>query len=400
MAKISTDNARSQLAPRGNPYYADIGAAQLVLGYRKNAKGGKWVVRRYIDGRYESETLGIADDDGRAADGVTVLTYGQAMAKARQWGIATTKDAADYSVGDALADYFKALHQRGKNIKDAQARANRHVVPVLGSIKLRDLNKTSLQQWLYDLGNKPRTVWHARAVVPVLTAEDMRKRRASANRIWATLQAALNHAFREDKVASDSAWRRVTAFEQVDVAKIRHLDDGDITRFLNAAEPSFRKLASGALLSGARYGELCRLSVQDFDGKAGTLHIRTSKSGKERHVFLTDAGVTFFDSLTVGRAGDAVMFANASGEPWIRGSQNYPQRRACLHAKLKPFGFHILRHTYGAQCVMGGMPLQVLAQNLGHSTTRMTEKHYAHLTSNFVRDTVRQFAPSFGITPD
>jgi integrase len=154
------------------------------------------------------------------------------------------------------------------------------------------------------------------------------------------------------------------------------------------------------LLSGARYGELCRLSVQDFDSKAGTLHIRMSKSGKGRHVFLTDAGVTFFDSLAAGRAGDAAMFTNASGEPWIRGSQNYPQRRACLHAKLKPFGFHILRHTYGAQCVMGGMPLQVLAQNLGHSTTRMTEKHYAHLTSNFVRDTVRQFAPSFGIQPD
>ena len=30
----------------------------------------------------------------------------------------------------------------------------------------------------------------------------------------------------------------------------------------------------------------------------------------------------------------------------------------------------------------------------------MTEKHYAHLTWNYVRDAVRQFAPSFGIKPD
>ena len=94
------------------------------------------------------------------------------------------------------------------------------------------------------------------------------------------------------------------------------------------------------------------------------------------------------------------MFVNASGEAWIKGSQNYPQRQACRHAGLKPFGLHILRHTYGAQAVMSGMPLQVLAANLGHSTTRMTERHYAHLTQSFVRDAVRQFAPSFGIRPD
>jgi integrase len=94
------------------------------------------------------------------------------------------------------------------------------------------------------------------------------------------------------------------------------------------------------------------------------------------------------------------MFTNANGDPWIRGSQNYPQRQACRRANLKPFGFHILRHAYGAQCVMSGMTLQVLAANLGHSTTRMTERHYAHLTQSFVRDAVRQFAPSFGIRPE
>jgi integrase len=77
--------------------------------------------------------------------------------------------------------------------------------------------------------------------------------------------------------------------------------DSEITRFLNAAEANFRKLASAALFSGARYGELCRLTVQDFNRKSGTLHIRKSKTGKERHVFLTEAGIAFFERINAGR---------------------------------------------------------------------------------------------------
>lgn len=401
-AKITSPSARGALAQRGNPYFRRL-HKQLHLGYRKNESGGRWVARRKLDGRYESEVIGEADDAGLRADGVHVLTYDQADAKARKWAAMseTVKDAADYTVEDALADYFKEQELRkGKlAIKGTQSRANLRVVPVVGSVKLQRLTKQMLQQWLRDLGNLPR-MWHGRVLGPAVTDEEQRKRKATANTIWTIFKAALNHAFREGKVDSDAAWRRVQSFRLVDVPKNRPLDGAEITRFLNAAEPSFRRLASGALLTGARYGELTALTAQDFDRNAGVLHIRMSKSGKARHVFLTEAGVSFFAHLTVGRGDAELMFTHANGDPWIRGAQTYPQRQACLHARLKPFSFHILRHNYGAQAVMSGMPLQVLAQNLGHSTTRMTERHYAHLTSSYVRDAVRQFAPSFGIRPE
>jgi integrase len=41
--------------------------------------------------------------------------------------------------------------------------------------------------------------------------------------------------------------------------------------------------------------------------------------------------------------------------------------------------FHILRHTHGSHLAMNGVPLGVIAAQLGHADTRMTEKHYAHL---------------------
>jgi hypothetical protein len=38
---------------------------------------------------------------------------------------------------------------------------------------------------------------------------------------------------------------------------------------------------------------------------------------------------------------------------------------------------------------MRGAPLNVIVNQLGHSDTRMTEKHYAHLAPNYVGQTVR-----------
>jgi hypothetical protein len=38
----------------------------------------------------------------------------------------------------------------------------------------------------------------------------------------------------------------------------------------------------------------------------------------------------------------------------------------------------------------------VIAAQLGHSDTRMTERHYAHLAPSYVADTIRAALPEFG----
>jgi hypothetical protein len=40
----------------------------------------------------------------------------------------------------------------------------------------------------------------------------------------------------------------------------------------------------------------------------------------------------------------------------------------------------------------------VIAVQLGHGDTRMTEKHYAHLAPNYVAQTIRANFPTRGIT--
>ena len=46
-------------------------------------------------------------------------------------------------------------------------------------------------------------------------------------------------------------------------------------------------------------------------------------------------------------------------------------------------------HTWASLSVMAGMPLMVVARNLGHADTRMVEKHYCHLTPSYVADAIR-----------
>ena len=46
---------------------------------------------------------------------------------------------------------------------------------------------------------------------------------------------------------------------------------------------------------------------------------------------------------------------------------------------------------------MKGVPMGVIAAQLGHSDTRMTEKHYAHLAPSYVADTIRAALPGLGI---
>jgi integrase len=216
-----------------------------------------------------------------------------------------------------------------------------------------------------------------------------------------TLKAALNRAFREGKVSSNAEWSRVEKFDNVDTARIRYLSVAEAKRLINACDPDFRLLVQAALETGCRLGELVALQVHDFNPDTGTLAIRQSKSGKSRHVVLTEEGSAFFRQLCAGRPGSAIMLLRADGQPWGRAQQSPLMAAACQRAKVAPaINFHGLRHTWASLAVMAKVPLLVVAKNLGHRDTRMVEMHYGHLAEDYVTKAIRAGAPRFGFEPD
>ena len=73
---------------------------------------------------------------------------------------------------------------------------------------------------------------------------------------------------------------------------------------------------------------------------------------------------------------------------------------ACAAAGLDPVTFHELRHSYASMLVNKGVPLAYVAAQLGHSDTRMVEKHYGHLAPSDLAKSIRKLVPTLGITEE
>jgi integrase len=409
-ANLEKREARRRLPTRAKPHYR-VMEEGLHIGYRKLKTGaGNWVVRHYIgDQKYEVETIGPADDFSDA-DGIKILNFSQAQAKARELMVCRANKAAGktgpITVKDAVDTYIGFLETNRKSARFSRYAADAFILPELGETEVKDLTKDQIEKWLNGLATAGARIrvkkGNEQRFKEVADPEEhLRRRKSTANRILTILKAALNKAWREGKAPSDAAWRRVEPFESVDAARVRYLTLAEATRLLNGCAPDFRKLVRGALETGARYGELMALKVSDFNPDSGTIAVRQSKSGKPRHVVLTEEGADFLRSITAGRAGEAFLFAKDDGGPWKPSHQKEPMANANTRGKIAPaINFHGLRHTWASHAVMNGVPLIVVAKNLGHSDTRMVEKHYGHLAPSYVADAIRAGAPRFGVVED
>lgn len=398
-ARLETRHARSRLKPRHEPYWRQIYPG-LFIGYRKGARGSTWIARRSVEGKYSKKTLGMADDVADA-DGVEILDYSQAHQLAIEFNpTAEQRARGPYTVADAMSDYLDWYKLNRKDYKRTKYTIDGHILPKLGKIAVADLTAPKINKWLSDLVTAPVRRRGEENVVEIdpNDADAIRRRKASANRILTVLKAALNRAWEQGLVTSADPWQRVKPFRAVDVPKERYLSEQECARLLNATALEFRPMVQAALLTGCRYGELCRLEAHDFNAEAGVLVIRESKAGKRRHIPLTNEGVTFFKQATAGKVRGELIFMRPDGEAWGAGHQARRMREASAAAKIEPpVSFHDLRNTYGSLLAMKGVPLNVISEVLGHADTRMTQRHYAHLQPGYVADTVRANLPSFGV---
>jgi integrase len=405
-SSLETRTARARLHIRRTPYFAKI-AKGLRLGYYRGAVAGSWIASFYRgSGNYETAAIGGADDTVDA-DGIKVFDYWQAQEQARRWGerhrliAAGSVHKVPYTVSNAVADYLTEITAEKKPaaVKGACYVFDAWILPELGSIQIEKLTTDRLNRWRNMLATHPkriRTKKTATEAATRATPDDenaRRARKATANRILTVLKAALNRAFHADRVSSDTAWRKVKPFKRVDEAVVRYLSAAEARRLVNACAKDFRKLVQAALLTGCRYSELTRLKCGDFNADSGTLAIRLSK-GKVRHVVLTDEAQAAFAGWTEKSSSTDLVFLRADGEAWGTSHQKRPLEEASAEAKIEPaVSFHIQRHTHGSHLAMNGVPMGVIAAQLGHADTRLTEKHYAHLAPSYVAQTIRANFP-------
>ena len=158
-------------------------------------------------------------------------------------------------MSDALDDYLKGF--AGKDIDNTRRRIEAIIRPQLGQYNIAKLTPGNIVDWHMELSKSPARLRTAKGALqnyrPTAdTSDGRRSRRSSANRTLTILKAALNVAYRNEKVAGDDAWRRVKAFSKTDAPRLRYLEENEARRLVTACNADFRPIVKAALLMGAR----------------------------------------------------------------------------------------------------------------------------------------------------
>ncbi len=399
------------------------------LAYRRPNRGGdgSWMARWFDKetGKSLQKRLGDADDH-LEPDGIRILDFKAAQKCAEAWFKDVNKAAhfeatgevvasGPYTVASAMADYLRDAEKRGvKGHSIMTTTINAHIIPGLGDLSVGKLSKKRIEDWLQALAESPRRMTgkvrdEVKHLADPVTEDEKRARKDSANRVLTNLNAALNLAVNSGRYSGPTPWRDVKRFKGVGSARVHFLTVQEQRRLVTACPDGFKQLVQAALYTGCRYGELCRLKVRDFNTTAKTVFIEKSKSGKPRHIALTEEAAAWFVEQGAGRgAGESLLIKpNAKGKArkyqedplaWGPHDQKKVMIDACEAAKIDGMGFHELRHTYASGLVNAGVPLAYVAAQLGHRDTTMVEKYYGHLSPSALADSIRKLAPVLKIS--
>jgi integrase len=404
---FKSPNSRSAISigPKLHVVYLRKG---LHLGYRRSKQGGAWFGRKHKSGttKYVFEPLGVADDV-LPANGIDVLSYDQAVRRAERWfedqkanelGVIVIKK--NFTVADLMPEYLEYLRitKECKSPHKTQRSIETHILPTLGSIPLKQLSRVHVERWMRGLVQTPPRL-RTRSKEPVFrdidpTDDDyLRKRKASANRIWNIFRSMMNFAYREEKVKSKQAWDKIESFKAVNEPKIIPFTLTEFQALVAVCDPDFKQLAEGAFFTACRYAELGRMQVRDFKPNVRKVYVRPSKNGLSRWVSV-DEGFELFEKLTRGRQSDEFIFLRADGERWGHSHQQRPMLNALRAAGLpEEFTFHQIRHLAARLHLEGGMTMEEVASLLGHRDPRLTGRVYAQFSPDHMEERKRKCAP-------
>lgn len=152
-----------------------------------------------------------------------------------------------------------------------------------------------------------------------------------------------------------------------------------------AKSPHVKLFLILGLATGARGGAILDLTWDRIDFAHGTIDFRASgrnQTNKRRTVVPMNATARpALEEAFAARLTDHVIEYN--GKP-VASVKKAIQRLA--EATGLPVSPHVLRHTCAVWMAQADVPMQKIAQYLGHTSTRVTEQVYARFSPSFMRD--------------
>jgi integrase len=303
----------------------------------------------------------------------------------REYEAGLTTNARNQTVRHAVEDWLAyGLHGRAQRTVDKyRGLCDTHVISALGARKLRELTATDVDRWLAE---KAKT----------LSTRTLRELHQCLNR-------SINRAMARDLVA-----RNVVALCAVPRGRpgrpSKSLSFDQAKALLQAAQSTvlFYAYVTVSLLTGARTEELRALTWDhvDLDGQPGvpprppSIDVWRSvreggdtKTPKSRRTLAlparcVDALRRLHEHQTNEGTWSAtgIVFASAAGTELDAANVRRAFRRVVAQAGLNPAEWtpRELRHSFVSLLSDHGVPIEKIADLVGHSGTTVTEKVYRH----------------------
>lgn len=376
------------------------------LGYRRGSRGGRWLVRWRLNGTYQQQIIGTADDvlDG---DGVHAFSYIQAMAAARKTISEKREHAIIKAAGpivtvrNAVEDYIEEREARerlttgGVGMKrDCRSRLSRHVLKeeMLAERALHSLSAQDLKAWQDGISKALAQTTRRRLINDLKAALN----RASGRglQLPPTFERVVKGglassqptppAAREMQVLTDNQIRAVVA------AAMRIDARGE---WGGALEQMIVILAA----TGARFSQVARITVADVQVPQSRILIPTSRKGRGTKrlshipVPVGPDVLAILKPASTDKAGkdllllrprwrqvDPKQWQKTGVEQWTDSSGLTRPWRAIIAEAGLPAGTvpYALRHSAIVRGLRVGLPTRLVAAT--HDTSvAMIESHYA-----------------------
>jgi len=295
---------------------------------------------------------------------------------------------------------------RPRSVESFTAIVNRHIIPVLGKIRLDKLTPQQVQALLetkrqpYKVKNKAGKVIEKHGLSPQSIAG-----------IRTVLRSALGQALKWGMVPRNVA--TLIDPPRIPRPQIHFLDTDGARKLLQAASGKrFEAIIVIALTLGLRRGEILGLRWSDVDfeqrslrinqalqrvgGKLQVTEVKTERS--RRGVVMPESVIRALKTRRARQAQERLL----AGLEWQNGELVFtnpngrPLEPITLHREykqmLKAVGlptevrFHDLRHTAASLLLAQGVHLRVIMELLGHSSISLTANTYAHVMPAAMRD--------------
>jgi len=338
------------------------------FGLRVSAKGARTYVLKYrIGGVQRWLTIGR---HGATWTPDTARREARKLLGEIQAGKDPAKEKSEHRAAESFAAFtdrylseYANVHKKASTVTDETRLLNKHVLPMLGKWKLRDITREDIKRFHLSMKHAPY----------------------SANRTLALLSHMFNTA--EDwglRAENSNPCRRVKKYEER--SRERFLSQRELARLGRAlavvdraGKAPYEAAAIRLLLfTGARLSEILTLEWKFVDFTARLLRLPDSKTGAKT-IALPPPAIELLQSLERQEGNPFVICGYKEGAHLV--NLQKPWRRIRKAAGLNDVRIHDLRHSFASVGAAGGMSLPLIGALLGHSQASTTHR-YAHFADD------------------